>query len=90
MDTLVALDRNPEPCVIRSSYSRHHVDCFNNHMLDLRKKLNKAEEKYIKYVIIASTTPSYFWTIVGTIPAIAIAGFYGKLAARKQREIKGK
>lgn len=63
---------------------------------ELHDKIDKAMEdlsaetkKYNHYVIVAATTPTYVWVpIIGTIPAIVVAGVYGKRATDALKNMK--
>ncbi len=40
----------------------------------------EAEREYAHDVTVAATTPTYAWSLIGLIPAVVVAGVYGKRA----------
>lgn len=68
-------------------YDKYHLNesdikQLNDDIAEAQRELDKASADYNYDVTVAATTPTYAWIFpFGTIPAVVVAGVYGKRAA---------
>ena len=64
-----------------SNLKQYTAGTLNDDIAETQRELDKASADYNYDVTVAATTPTYAWIFpFGTIPAVVVAGVYGKRA----------